>query len=384
MNFNLLCEELGINTNQAHSQKLGLLQQWFQKTISRDLQITRDENEQYAQYQEAIETYFEYILPETKGDITKSNPQFDNESLLTALASMGFDQVLLSLKPDAALLNTPNINGLTPLHLAALAGHIHTTQALLDLGEEAGILNKQQQYPLFSALMLPMLHDEELKQNKIVLFRLLRDKGAQPLNHQDTSGNTVLHQMALHDFGVLIEELLTSNLALAYIKNNHTHYPIHTAILNNQLQNVRLLLNIKDGATLADNHGWVALHYAARYGDKAILEECCKVNTNVDILDHDGRTPLMLAVEQGHISEVQDLIAHGAQTNLTDAHGATILHHAVRSGSLEMVRWLMNNTKINSNVKDDQNKTPLQISQERKMSEISTFLLENGATANSG
>lgn len=388
MTFELLCAELGIDYKQDFSTKLKRLKKWFHDKLSSDLHFSGEENDQFEQYKELAELYFNFILPEVTQEIEKSNPKFKGESLVSALASMGFDRVLLSLKPNKAILNIKNLNGLTPLHLAALEGHVQTVQVILSLGAETEILNKQQQYPLFSALVLPILYDEVFKQNKIKIFNLLKAKNKQHLNHQDSAGNTILHQMALHNFDDLIKDILTTNMDLAYLQNHHTHYPVHTAILNNRIQSVILLLHVKDAAKLADSHGWVALHYAARYANDSVLVECIKSSTNLDIRDHQERTPLMLAAELGHLSVVQILIERGAKIDLRDMLGFTVLHYAVQSGNLELVGWLIDNTTIDINAKDNQNNTPLRISETASsetgsMEEISTFLLEHGAMVDS-
>lgn len=386
MKFNLLCSEIGINADQSSAKNLELLKQWFQENVSTDVYFSGDEPEQFEQYKEVTELYLNVILPQTTQDIGKSNPVFEGESVVSVLASIGFDRVLFALKPPQAVLNNKNPDGLTPLHLAALAGHFNTTQVLLSLGADTSILNKKNQYPLFSALIMPVLHEQELRQNKINIFNLLKEKGNQPLNHRDNNGNTILHQMALQSFDELLEQTLVTNEELAYIKNNHIHYPIHTAILNNKTQCTILLLQVKDGTTLTDSKGGTPIHYAARYANKPLMEVCCELSTNINSIDFLGRTPLMLAAELGRLSAVQTLIAHGAKTDLTDLEGLSILHYAVKSGNLKVVRWLIENTNADINAKDDQNNTPLQIckttiNETENMEEITALLLEHGATS---
>jgi ankyrin repeat protein len=376
MNFNTLCDELDITSDKSDSEKLVLLKQWFHENISRDIQFEGNEQEQFELYYESAEFYLEDFLPETLHDMHQQNPKLDGESVISAAVIRGYDRFIMSLKVDKSLLNTPNSKGMTPLHSAAIEGHFYTTQALLTLGVNTDVLNNQKQFPLFSALFLPVLHNEALKHNKINIFKLLQDKDSRNLKQQDDSGNTVLHQMAVHDFGTLIQETLAAHIELAYIQNNHTHYPIHTAILNNQMHNIHPLLHVKDAQTLADSNGWVALHYAARYSTKDILKLCCEVTDNIDIRDKMGRSPLMLAVELGRISTVEDLMEQGAQIDLIDSTGFTVLHHAVNSDNLEMVRWLLDNPLIDINTQDAYKRTPLDLS---KLNEINNLLLERGA-----
>lgn len=387
MNFNTLCDELGIKDNQPINEKLGLLKAWFQNTVSTDVQFSGDESEQYQQYEEATEIYLTLILPKIGSDIERSNPDLEGESLIAAVVIMGFDQVLRSLNPTKTLLNTPNKNGLTLLHSAASNGYLNTTQALLSLGADTCALNNQQQYPIFSALFMPIFDNdlEKLKMNKIAIFKLLNDKGNQVLEHQDSNGETVMHRMALHGFSDLIDETLIRNPRLAFMKNNNTLYPIHTAILNNQEASVSSLLN-ENSADLADSNGWKPLHFAARQTNSMILEQCLRYPSHLNEPDIQGRTPLMLAAELGNIDAVATLMSHGAKTDLVDKQGFTVLHHAVKSGEPELVRWLLENAKLDVNARDEHNHTPLSLSEavvteSDHMKDISNLLLQHGATA---
>jgi ankyrin repeat protein len=345
MNVNSLYNEIGINSKQTISEQLVLLKNWFQKTISRDLKFTGEEQEQLNEYQETIKLYLETIVPKLRDDLVKPNPNLDNESMLCALASMGFDQVILSLKPNKKQLDTPNINGLTALHRAATTGNLNTTEVLLNLGANPNILNKQKQYPLFSSLLVPIDHSKDLIKNKIGIFNLLNDNTMNLLMHQDYSGNTVLHQMAIHNFSPLMAKLLKEVPKLAYLQNNLTHYPIHSAILNNQTENIKLLLNLPEGSLLPDKYDWLALHYAARYSSGEIIKLCCQATPNKDIPDYLGKTPLMLAAELGRLSAVEILIDQGAQITLRDQEGLNVWDYAAGSGNKELLDWLNKRNK---------------------------------------
>ena len=200
--------------------------------------------------------------------------------------------------------------------------------------------------------------------------------------HQDQSGDTVLHQLALHHFPSLLDDLLATHSELAYIKNNHSHYPIHTAVLNNQLPNIQLLLAVNDGPMLADNHGWTALHYAARRSKPEILDYCCQITPNIDLLDNKGQSPLMLAAALGNLSAMIKLIEHGANVNIVDKYGLTVLHHAVESGNENVVGWLLENTTVDIHAKDYRNKTALQYTEHTRHDGIKGLLSEHHTMGN--
>lgn len=334
MNINLLRNQLGMSTEKPGVENLNLLVHWVQKNLSQDIQFSGTENEQLASYEQLIESYWADCIP-------------PNENTVFTCALLGFDRVITTLHPNPEQLNRQNAAGMSPLHLAAIKGHVHTTKALLTLGANAAVLNHSSQYPLFSALTLPIAHNEQLKTNKIAIFKLLQTHNATTIQHQDDNGDTILQQLALHHFSSLLNEVLAQHEELAYLKNNHTHYPIHTAVLNNQADNVNVLLTLNDVASLVDSHGWVALHYAARAGTPEILTYCCQATPSIDIADAEGRTPLMLAADLGNLPNMLTLIDYGANVNATDNYGFTVLHHAVESNNENIVLWLIENTDIN-------------------------------------
>lgn len=346
MNLNLLRDQLGMSTYKPEVENLNLLIHWVQQNLSQDIQFSGTEKEQLASYEQLVKSYWADCIP-------------PNENTIFTCALRGFDRVITTLHPRPEELNRQNAAGMSPLHLAAIKGHVHTTSSLLTLGANAAVLNHSSQYPLFSALILPMSHNEQLITNKIAIFKLLQAHNPTTIKQQDNNGDTVLQQLALHHFSSLLNEVLAEHSELAYLKNNHTHYPIHTAVLNNQADNVNVLLALKDVASLVDSNGWVALHYAARAGTPEILTYCCQATQNIDMADAEGRTPLMLAASLGNLPNILTLIAYGANVNVIDNYGFTVLHHAVESNNERIVNWLVENTDININAKNYQQKTAL-------------------------
>ena len=197
----------------------------------------------------------------------------------------------------------------------------------------------------------------------------------------DNDGNSVLHLIALYGYESLITEVLTSESTLFTTHNKHSHYPVHTAILNHQTECLRVMLEINGVETLTDASGETALHYAARYGSKNIIESCCQKFTNVDLCDLQGRTPLMLAAETGNIEAMEVLIKHKADPNLIDLDHNTLLHHAVMFEGNDTVNWILTHTSVEVNAQNYNKQTALQICKNFGQTEKVLLLIEHGANA---
>ncbi|WP_082646544.1 ankyrin repeat domain-containing protein [Legionella feeleii] len=379
MEFNALYEELGLNSKQSDEERVQILAQWCYEKVSRDIRFTDKPEENYDNYEELATDYLEEFLINIPQDLGKEVDAFEGRNTIQAAAFLGLDQVITSLNPQRDLLNKPDAQGNTPLHIAALAGHFYTVSVLLDLGAAFDNANKQSQLPIFSALVMPMLYEDDLKEKKIRIFRLLREKSPKTLGHQDIGGDTVLQLMAIHDFSTLLAEVLKTNPELALIKNNYFCYPIHTAILNNKTDCVRILIAMKQAATLADSKGRLALHYAARYSNKDITILCCEASKDLNVLDGRGRTAIMLAAQAGNNAALNVLVDKGADVHAIDSEGYSALHYAVLAGHLETVRWLLANTTIDINAPDSKQQTPLALCNTPEKIQIKNLLLERGA-----
>ncbi|KAI9219046.1 arginine N-methyltransferase [Blastocladiella britannica] len=81
---------------------------------------------------------------------------------------------------------------------------------------------------------------------------------------------------------------------------------------------------------------------ACAYGD---LEESRTLlsSEDADAAYHDdqGRTPLFVAAERGHLALVQLLVENGAPWNLLDESGQTAAERAMAAGFLETYEWLV-------------------------------------------
>lgn len=90
-----------------------------------------------------------------------------------------------------------------------------------------------------------------------------------------------------------------------------------------------------------DDWGCTALTWAAGKGQEGAVETILKFPAiDVDIRDSQGRTPISLAAEHGHIAIVKMLLDHDANPNFKDFHQATPLWYAAKGGHINTATLL--------------------------------------------
>lgn len=87
----------------------------------------------------------------------------------------------------------------------------------------------------------------------------------------------------------------------------------------------------------------VALGDFAASGNTISVQKILKEKVNVDSRSENFKTPLMRAAMNGHIECMKVLKQSGADEVAVDAKGKTVLHMAVASNQLAVVKWLLEN-----------------------------------------
>jgi ankyrin repeat protein len=155
---------------------------------------------------------------------------------------------------------------------------------------------------------------------------------------------------------------------------------------------------------VADADGLGPLHIAAQLGDTAAVAALLENGAQIEALDNDGRTPLVLAIVTGHLETARLFCEHGARTStvpkpwlgdqadpvlrgrrvsgLLSREIATPLHAAAANGGEEFVRLLLDR-KASVNVKNGMYQTPLHVAANYGQIAAVEVLLEHGACCDS-
>ena len=270
--------------------------------------------------------------------------------------------------------------GQRPLHLAAERGDFDMIWKLLEKAKE-----KDRTKDVLTAKCdkgQTALHRASWGGSARIVKMMLR-YAAEAANtiaaEPDKDGNTALHVAAEKGFKSVVGELV--NVSECTAKNDRGLGPLHYAAWSGSIKIVELLLqhssknevkqtslppkdvlcssHDQGNLKMADNHGWLPLHYAAASGQREIVEFLIAHGEDINAASHKdnkiGWTPLHFAVINNHQSVI-DLFLEKKAKIVKDQYSWTPLHFAAINGHQSVIDlFLEKKAKI---VKDQYSWTP--------------------------
>lgn len=263
--------------------------------------------------------------------------------------------------PTTKLANAKSIDvdhGAPPLYLAAKAGSASLVSLLLGAGADpnAPRLGKNGETPLLVATVcagvtgntriMRMLLDAGADPNgatasgtgvayyaaqaaHVAPLQLLLRRGAD-VSHVDEWGRSVLHYAS----AAAIPELVKAGCCPNAPDTDSGAFPLHMAAkCTDECGRDRLLALMKCGAlpTVREAMGRTPLH-VCEYPECVDALMTADADVEVDEEDHDGNTPLHMAVSCGRKEVARALLGHGASPLAVDDNGRIPLHKAALSG----------------------------------------------------
>jgi len=206
--------------------------------------------------------------------------------------------------------------------------------------------------------LMQCVYDLELDRAKLLVDRLSREKRAAVVNSRDRDGDTLLavaiSSRSFHLVKFLLEECdADTNMRSGICDNRLT--PLGCAVHYDDLKIVKFL--IEHGAEVndigSDDHETPVL--IACEGIDINMVRCLVENgADIHLSDIDGTTCLMKSASK--IDICQYLLELGASVNAVDKYGETALFKAIKRGSLDTVRLLIDHgadTSLCSDSGDD-------------------------------
>ena len=195
-------------------------------------------------------------------------------------------------------------------------------------------------------------------------MQILLDAGANT-NQPDQKGRTALYWTAKEGQLEAIELLLRAG-AKVQSWRGYRNDPLCIASLLGHTASVRTLLVAGNPVTTSRQHGFSALHHAAKGGHAEILILLLQQRVCADAESQmASETPLMYACKEGHLSCIQILLDAGAKVNLPDDTGRTALYSAAQHGQTQ--------------AEDDNKTSPDGRAAQHGQTQALALLLEHGA-----
>ncbi|KAK2990406.1 hypothetical protein RJ640_001738 [Escallonia rubra] len=245
-----------------------------------------------------------------------------------------------------------NIQGDTPLHIAARKGCSDIVQALVKYTtrldkkrvgarkEMPRMLNKESDTPLHEAV----------RNCHFDVVKLLVEEDPEFLCPANNAEETPLYLASEKGYDELVSLILETCTAPAYSGS------------------MASLLRWKPSLVKeTDLHGWTPLHFAARIGYASIVSQLLEADKSLGyIADNDDKnTALHIAAGHGHIDVMREFFEHCPDCcEMVNARGRNFLHNAVEHEQKKAVTYILEQCAIAislTNQKDIDGNTPLHL-----------------------
>jgi ankyrin repeat protein len=212
--------------------------------------------------------------------------------------------------------------------------------------------------------------------------KIVEDTKDIDLNIRDDSNNYLIQFIIIYNQVNLIDLLISKKCKIDIIDSDG-HSLLFYAIKFNYFSILEKLLNVNyigfPLIELKDKNKMYPIHYAVIFNNLKILELLVSKNSNVNLKDGSEMTPLMLAIKYKNINIIKYLLKNdNLNINQTNNEGHTALHMACNYENENIVELLLENKKIDVNVQDNQNKyTALMYSVALNNYNITNMILNN-------
>lgn len=173
-------------------------------------------------------------------------------------------------------------------------------------------------------------------------------------------------------------------------KSNLDYPPLHSAVINGDLETVKSLLSRgadpNEGINYPPDHpgyagnkskeGMTPLYFAASKGYREIAEYLLQHGADPKAIP----SPMVCAISNGHLEIVDLLFRHGGKVT-SEYNGRTLLHVACERRQELIVKYLIEKG-ADVNAKDSDNKTSLMYAVNAHSNTVLQLLLANGADVN--
>ncbi|XP_008244354.1 PREDICTED: protein ACCELERATED CELL DEATH 6-like [Prunus mume] len=288
-----------------------------------------------------------------------------------------------------SLLTHPNLDGDTPLHVAARVGRFSIVTYLV---RETMSMSQVEFRNVSSSSMFDTLrvrnrgNDTVLHEavrnshNKVAEFLLKIDPKLACFENE--AGESPLYLAAREGLLDILNQILQSSPSSAH-GGSDGQTALHAAVVEKHFDIMEALLRFKPQLIKeADHQGKTPLYYAASLGDHRTVQRLLELDISIAyVLDKQGCSPIHVAASKGHTSVIREIVRHCPDSGeLFDPYGRNALHMAIVGGHGNVVRYILETEELEEliNQPDFDGNTPLHLATIERKTWILSYLKWDG------
>uniref|UniRef100_A0A6P7GEX0 Uncharacterized protein LOC114338418 n=1 Tax=Diabrotica virgifera virgifera TaxID=50390 RepID=A0A6P7GEX0_DIAVI len=215
-------------------------------------------------------------------------------------------------------------------------------------------------------------------------IKYLKEQGAN-LNISNNQKQTLVHRaVASGDFKIL-QYLVEDCKMDVNVADVDGKFPVHNIYMRDNIDILKYLKDKGANLSISNNQKQTLVHKAAKSGGLKVLRylvEDCKMDVNV--ADVDGKFPVHNIYMRDDIDILKYLKDKGANLSISNNQKQTLVHKAAKSqqsksGGLKVLRYLVEDCKMDVNVSDVDGNLPAHMAAEFSDDDILKYLKEKGA-----
>ena len=260
--------------------------------------------------------------------------KFGNRPIHLACQANSLDVIQYLVQEKGVFINEVDNQGNTPLHLACLEGNLQIVQYLISKGAHKEAETNLGFTPLHYACQRNALH---------IVKYLIEFQHVNP-QPRAKNGDTPYKIAANQGYVGIIEYMTEKKYDDSTLINMPKDYicNLFKATSAGNLASVKYLVAIEHKYVNDRNrNGKIPLHIACEKGHLNIAEYLLENGSDVGATDNEMMQPIHFACLNGNLEIVQLLEKYNAKFNVCDIQGWDPIHFACHSGSFPLVRYLL-------------------------------------------
>ncbi|ONI13116.1 hypothetical protein PRUPE_4G203600 [Prunus persica] len=253
-----------------------------------------------------------------------------------------------------SLVSRPNLDGDTPLHVAARVGCfsivnylVRETLSMSQADFENANISMTETLRIRNRGNNTVLH-EAVRNGHTKVAEFLLKMDPKLACFQNEAGESPLYLAAREGLLDILNQILQSSPSSAH-GGSDGQTALHAAVVERHFDVMESLLRFKQQLIKqADHQGKTPLYYAASLGDHKTVQRLLELDISIAyVLNKQGYSPIHVAASKGYTNVIREIVGHCPDSGeLVDPYGRNALHIAIFNGQTEVVRYILETAEL--------------------------------------